>query len=304
MQKTEKQDACPSGKKLLPAGDAIKALALDLDGTTLRPDAVLSGPTIRTLRACMDRGVEAIICTGRSVGAAEPYRRAIGGRGPMVYFNGAVVTDPAGGEALSTILLDRDIAAGSVDIARKRGVHFQVFLRGSASGSGVGECLMIEREDEETEFYRKRTGLNPVIGDIREALSTLPEQAPGQPAAGCIKGLFIGEPPVLEEIRSALEEQYPGRFCLVRSHATFLELMAAGVSKGQGLRLAMERRGLNPAAVFAFGDEENDLSLFGAAGYSAAPANAKAEIREAADFVIGSNAEDGVAVFLTEIFRL
>jgi hydroxymethylpyrimidine pyrophosphatase-like HAD family hydrolase len=116
--------------------------------------------------------------------------------------------------------------------------------------------------------------------------------------------MFIAEAPVLDGIQAELATRYPGRIYLARSHPTFLELMAAGVSKGQGLRLALERRRLDPAAVFAFGDEENDLPLFGAAGYSAAPANAKAETRAAADYVIGSNAEDGLAAFLTELFRL
>jgi hydroxymethylpyrimidine pyrophosphatase-like HAD family hydrolase len=48
----------------------IKALALDLDGTILRPDTALSGRMTGTLNACRERGVQLIICTGRSVGAA------------------------------------------------------------------------------------------------------------------------------------------------------------------------------------------------------------------------------------------
>ncbi|MDR1949980.1 MAG: Cof-type HAD-IIB family hydrolase [Spirochaetaceae bacterium] len=303
MQKVERQ------KKPLPAAGVIKALALDLDGTTLRPDAVLSAPVAGALRACIDRGIGVIFCTGRSVGATEPYRKAIGGRGPMAYFNGAVVTDPDEGRPVNVTLLDRGIAAGCVDLARSRGVYFQVYLSGSAPDSRSRELLMAERERPETEFYRKRTGVSPVFGDIRVALASLPERAPEAPgenqaASGCIKGLFIAEPPVLEEIQRVLEESYAGSIYLARSHATFLEVMAAGVSKGRGLRLALEHRGLDPAGVIAFGDEENDLPMFSAAGYSAAPANAKERIRGAADFVIPSNAEDGVAVFLTELFVL
>jgi hydroxymethylpyrimidine pyrophosphatase-like HAD family hydrolase len=44
--------------------------------------------------------------------------------------------------------------------------------------------------------------------------------------------------------------------------------------------------------------------MFGAAGFSAAPANAKAPVRAAAGRVIGSNAADGVALFLEELFGL
>jgi hydroxymethylpyrimidine pyrophosphatase-like HAD family hydrolase len=66
----------------------------------------------------------------------------------------------------------------------------------------------------------------------------------------------------------------------------------------------MERRGLDAAAVMALGDEENDLPMFEAAGFSAAPANARETVRQAAGLVIGSNADDGAAVFLEEFFQL
>jgi hypothetical protein len=230
----------------------------------------------------------------------------------MVYFNGAVVADPGGGGEPCLSFLDPGIAACCAELARRRGVYFHVFLLkapSAARGWEDRELLMAEEMRDETEFYRKRTGLGMVIGDIPKTLAALGGEAPETPgkppaATGCIKGMFIAEAPVLDGIQAELETHYPERIYLARSHPTFLELMAAGVSKGQGLRLALERRRLDPAAVFAFGDEENDLPLFDAAGYSAAPVNAKAEIRAAADYVIGSNAEDGLAAFLTEFFRL
>jgi len=38
------------------------------------------------------------------------------------------------------------------------------------------------------------------------------------------------------------------------------------------------------------------------AGFSAAPENAREKIREAADFVYGSNAEEGLAAYLEKMF--
>jgi hydroxymethylpyrimidine pyrophosphatase-like HAD family hydrolase len=42
--------------------------------------------------------------------------------------------------------------------------------------------------------------------------------------------------------------------------------------------------------------------MFSVAGFSAAPSNAKDIVKAQADFVIGSNAEDGVAAFLEDFF--
>jgi hydroxymethylpyrimidine pyrophosphatase-like HAD family hydrolase len=81
-----------------------------------------------------------------------------------------------------------------------------------------------------------------------------------------------------------------------------LELLKYGVSKGEGLKTAMKHRGLVREEVIAFGDDENDLSMFDVAGFSVATSNAIDKNREAADLVIGSNAEEGLAAFLEETF--
>jgi hydroxymethylpyrimidine pyrophosphatase-like HAD family hydrolase len=290
----------------------IKALALDLDGTILRPDTTLSGRMTGTLRACRERGVQLVICTGRSVGAAEPFRAALGAEGPMVYFNGAELVDMPGARILETTLLEAEAVEFCVDMARAMGIHYQVFLPAAtevpaeaavpgAIDTGTPgtppEVLMVERDGPEAELYRRRTGLVPVIGDIKKAI-----RAPG--VKGCVKGMFIAERAAQDTIRRELARRFGGRLYVAGTYAAFLEIMAAGVSKGRGLETVMRRRDLAAGEVLALGDEENDLPMFGAAGFSAAPASAGEKIRSAADRVFGGNAEDGAAAFLEELFSL
>jgi len=115
--------------------------------------------------------------------------------------------------------------------------------------------------------------------------------------------MFLAEPEVLATLRPKLQERLGKSAYIVQSTPTFLEIMDAKVSKGQGLKFVMEHCSLKSEEVIAFGDEENDLPMFAAAGFSAAPSNAKENVKAAADLVIGSNAEDGVAAFLEEFFN-
>ncbi|MDR2758230.1 MAG: Cof-type HAD-IIB family hydrolase [Spirochaetaceae bacterium] len=271
----------------------IRALALDLDGTVLTPDTRLGGRTLRVLKACLNREIAVIICTGRSVEGAEPYRAALDARGPMVYFNGAKVADMPGGTVLSLSLLDKDTANFCVDLSRKMGVYYQIYFPGARDGRG--DLLMAEYRAEETDLYRNHTGIEAVIGDLKEALAD-----PLCP--GCIKGMFITGPAQQDVIRPLLAEQFGGKIYMTRTHVSFLEIMSPGVSKGRGLKLAMDHLGLSSGELIALGDEENDLPLFETAGFSAAPANAKPQVLAAADFRIGSNAEEGAAAFLEELF--
>ncbi len=56
--------------------------------------------------------------------------------------------------------------------------------------------------------------------------------------------------------------------------------------------------------VVAFGDGDNDLSMFASADEAYAPANAAPEVLDAASQVIGHHDKDGVAHFLRERFNL
>ncbi|GHU05554.1 haloacid dehalogenase [Spirochaetia bacterium] len=270
----------------------IKALALDLDGTMLGPGAVLSGRTLRVLAALRGRGIQLIIATGRAVEAAEKYRVPLGADGPMVYFNGALVADMPEGRVLDSTLMDPGVADFCVDISRRRNVYFQVYFPGTAACPG--SRLLAEWGGPERDMYHNHTGMLAEIGDLKEALT-----APG--LRGCIKGMFLTEPETQNLLRAEVEERFGNSVYIAQTLRTFLEVMDARVSKGEGLKKALAYRGLKAAEVIAFGDEENDLPLFAAAGFSVAPANAKDSVKAAANVVTGSNAEDGVASWLEEI---
>ncbi|MDR1635965.1 MAG: Cof-type HAD-IIB family hydrolase [Treponema sp.] len=272
---------------------AVKALALDLDGTVLNPGKALSERTLKALRGCRERGLELLMVTGRAVEAAEKYRAAMDARGPMVYFNGAVVADMPGGAVLSATLLDMEAVKFCVGLSRSMGVYYQVFLPGSLQEPR--QRLIAERWCAEAEMYLDHTGIRAEICDIGEAIA-----APG--LKGCIKSMFLAEAEAQDRIRARLTERFGGSLYVARTLRNFLEIMNPRVSKGAGLRIALDRRGLMPGEAIAFGDEESDLPMFVAAGFSAAPANAREAVRQAADLIVPSNAEDGVAAFLEETF--
>ena len=280
----------------------VKALAFDMDGTLLLPDKTIGRRTLTAIRACMDRGIRVILSTGRGVEAVEPYRRELGAGGPHVYYNGAEVISVEPFSLIHASLLASAPALFCLELARKRGLYFQVYFPSGTltpeifGGSGPGltrEILLMEKPGEEAEYYRVNSGVSALKGDLEAALS-----ASGLP--GVIKCMFITKEEFQDGLRSAIQERFGDGVTIVRSSPIYLEVIAKGVSKGAGLIRALDWLGIAPERSAAFGDEENDLPMFAAAGFSAAPANAAAPVLEAADFRIPSNAAEGVACFLEE----
>jgi Cof subfamily protein (haloacid dehalogenase superfamily) len=275
--------------------DRIKAIVIDLDGTTLGADAVLSERTRQVLRACIARGLRVIIATGRSVDAAESYRRAIGIEGAIVYYNGALTLDMPSRNILDSHFIGQDVISCCVDVAHEKGAHFHLFL---CKGTGVfSETLMAERVSDATLVYRNRTGLDFSYGDLRKAL-------PGDDSIRCIKGIFIADERELRMIRQIVDERLGGKVNTMFSADFILEILAPGITKAAGLRAALKFYGLSPSEIIAFGDEENDMAMLSFAAYSVAPANARQSVRDIAKYIIGPNTDDSVAAFLENLFSL
>ena len=271
---------------------AIKALALDLDGTTLLPDTSLGLRTANCLTRLMERGIQVIFCTGRAIEGSRRYYTALGASGPMVFFNGAEVAEVPEIKMISSDVMGLDVVDFGLDLARSMDIHYQVFFPPQGKG---WEALLIEKQRPESEMYRNHTGVVATVTDLKAALA-----APGM--TGCIKAMFITDPALHDTIREKMYGRFGDRINIARTTPTFLEIMNAGVSKGSGLKTVMDCRGLKPEEVIACGDEENDLPMFSVAGFSAAPSSAKETIREAADFVFGPCAEEGLAAWLEDLF--
>ena len=277
----------------------IKALALDLDGTLLMPDKSVTDRTLRILRLCMEKGIHVIIATGRSVSSGEKYKKMIGASGPHVYYNGAEVIDMSAGKLIFAKYVNPEPILFCARLAKQYGIYFQAFFADgnndtfSGKEPGLGEILMTERITEETEQYIKSSGIKVTVGDFEKQSQKTP---------AIIKAMFITPEENHEKLRLPLKERFGESLYIVQTTPVFLEVMACGVSKGAGLIHALEYLDIKPGQTIAFGDEENDLSMMEIAGFSAAPANAKANVRKAAMFQIPADTEDGVAVFLEEHF--
>lgn len=75
------------------------------------------------------------------------------------------------------------------------------------------------------------------------------------------------------------------------------------VNKGSALKHFQDEYGISPDETLAFGDNINDIEMLQRASHSFAVANARDEVKEAANFVTASNREDGVLQVLKAVIR-
>ena len=260
----------------------------DLDGTLLGPQGRVTDFTARVINRLVDRGVRFTYATARSLYSSGAVTQGLTKRLPVILYNGAFVRWADTGEDLASLGFSTAQRQAVEKILESRGLSPLVYTvdggaervrwRPDRASPGVARYIASRKGDprllpaQEASLYEGEVFYFTCIGRREELL----------PAWEALRR---------EEGACALlqEEIYqPGEF--------WLEVMPAGATKANGARRLKE--GLGCSSMVCFGDGLNDLPLLQAADHACAVANAVPELRAAADEVIPSNAQDGVAKWL------
>ncbi|GLW54658.1 HAD family hydrolase [Kitasatospora phosalacinea] len=262
-----------------------RLVATDLDGTLLTSAEDVSARTRAALGAVTALGAKHIIVTGRSAGWTRPVLDEIGYTGIAVCGQGAQVYDAGAHKLLTSVTLDRQLAA--VALAKIEAETGPLAVAANQDGLD-GEVLA-------GPGYRLRIGTELPIRPV----------APEELLAAPVSKLYIQHPDLTDDQLADAARSVAGQLVNVTMAGEgIVELLPLGLTKATGLSLAVRRLGVTAAETIAFGDMPNDVPMFRWAGYGVAMGNAHEQLRAVADEVTVSNDEDGVAVVLDRVFGL
>lgn len=259
----------------------IKLVALDLDGTILGDNPVITLPVLEAIRQVQAQGIGVVIATGRMHRSALPYYHQLQLTLPLISYQGALIKNPTTGQVLQDLTLPNALAMDVLKLWQTHAMVVHVYM---------ADNLHIQAPTQpENLNYAARTGvpLNPVA-NLVQAMSIAPTKLLG----------FSNEH--REAVWEELNRRYgPDQAYLTRSTDNFMEVTHPQANKGHALAFLAEKMlGLAREEVFAIGDYFNDLEMIRYAGIGVAMGTAPAEVQRVADWVAPTVAQDGVAVAL------
>ena len=275
---------------------AIKAIALDIDGTLTNDRKVITPRTKEALLAAQDSGIKLILSSGRPVQGLHAIASELQLEthdGLLVAFNGAHVVDAQTDEVLFDQPMEEEVLRALV--AHMRGFDVIPWIT-------EGKYLYVERGARHlityrdasfdiVEYERRMCDLELVeVDDLLEVCSR-PQD----------KLLCASEPEYLQQHWRAMYEPFFDSLSGMFTADFYFEFMAPGITKGNALAGALPKVGIDASEVIAFGDAQNDISMLEWAGMGVAMGNATEAAKAAADMVTGSNNEDGIAAALEKI---
>ncbi|WP_435052594.1 HAD family hydrolase [Faecalibaculum rodentium] len=281
----------------------IKAIIMDMDGTLLAPGDHILPETKQKLLELERQGVTLILASGRSYTRLLPYADQLdmaANGGYLIEVDGISLYDMGAGE--------REVLR-RMDPSEIREVYTDLMHLNCEAQACFDDGFFdyfdedIRRKKEQLRKERNLPDDFPwtagpwdwLGADLR---SGYPNQTFVHSAEEINRPInkiqLMQDEDKIREIYDFLIRKYGDRFEIFRTCPRQLEILPKGYSKGKTLKRLMEMKGWNKDEVVAFGDGENDVSMFEVVDDSFAMANARDFVKAKARYETASNADNGI----------
>lgn len=273
----------------------MELVAFDLDGTLLNRHQRLSQYTIETLERLKSAGVFYTVVTGRSHFAAMPCIQGHAFPNWQIFKNGVEWWNPQKQHYRHNNLLSQNHITTLLDSFRTHKVTPYIFcleedgshrVYHSASQGGSDDRIAKELGSHEN------MSLHP-LDELSHTARITNISAMGHP----------------EIIKNIIEDAHGHDHLTAYSgggiydpNAFWLDIHHSNVNKGAAL--AELKAEIGAKTILAFGDGDNDLSMFEVADEAFATENAAEHVKQAASHLVGHHDEDGVAKYLRKRYDL
>ncbi|MBT3249818.1 MAG: HAD family phosphatase [Candidatus Pacebacteria bacterium] len=253
----------------------IKAIVSDFDGTIVSYEQKISNEVKAAISNYVTKGGIFSIATGRAYeGLLESMCQEIKLKTPQIVRGGAEIISSKTGE----VIWGKYIPINDVKAILDRLLPLNDFILLAESGKD----LFTKEGKSDPEFA---TGAN--IRDIEELpLNVVPKIA--------IPPLYSAQQ--IEPMLQTLINDFP-QLHIVKTtgkRGVGMDINDGRAGKKSALIAYAKMMDINSQEIMGIGDSFNDLPLLDACGIKVAMGNAPTELKEVADFIVGTQAEDGV----------
>ncbi len=258
-------------------------ICTDLDGTLLRGDKSISRENLDAIEYFKSEGGLFTFITGRMPYFSAHIYETIKPNCPFGCVNGGGIYDHVKNEYVFARTMPRDVMELVEQVDKKLpmiGIQVYTF-----------DKLYFCKENLAMEHFRLVTGMPNLVrhyNDVTEPVAKIVFGDTEEENIEALKSLLLSHPRANE-------------FDFIRSEKILFEILPKGIGKGVVVEKLSEILGIDIKRTVAVGDYNNDISMLKKAGIGIAVANARPEVKEAADIITVSNEEHAIARIISDI---
>jgi Cof subfamily protein (haloacid dehalogenase superfamily) len=263
----------------------IRMIVMDMDDTLLNPQHEISPANKQAILDAQKAGITIVLASGRPTPAMASSANQLqlqSNGGFVISYNGAFVTDWSNQNVLYETCLTKYENDLLVDAAHTQGLNLHTYVEGD---------IVTDEMNDYTDIEAELTSMPiKLVDDLKQ---TVKGKVP--------KVLMVAEPSKLQLAAQTLKASLGGRFTISISKPFFLEFTNQEVDKSRGISVLCEKLNIAKEDVMAIGDSYNDLTMIQDCGTGVAMGNAPQDIKDIANEITSSNAEDGVAQIINKV---
>lgn len=249
----------------------IKIIASDMDGTLLNDNKQLPDNFDDVISRLSKKKIRFVISSGRSFAVLKKQFRQHLDELTFICDNGAYIVSR--GEVMSISIMDKAVVDEIIDFCEQRG--YMLILCGKQGAWHSSRHA--EYSDEVAAYYENCHMVDDLHGCDDDIFKV---------AVYNKDGFTEGQYDALGDEFTDNTVQLSGKY--------WVDIMNRGINKGSALSKICNRLGVGYNEVMAFGDYLNDVDMLGCAYYSFAMSNAHNSVKQAANFITGSNNDNSV----------
>ncbi len=251
----------------------IKIIFFDIDGTLIdMTKKAISYKTVETLLRLKENGVKICIATGRAPGSVPKFDGV--DFDAFLTFNGSYCFNS------SDVILSTPIP--KVDVEKM--IENATRINRPVSIAGKDRVVANGTDKDLSDYFGFAKQETPVSDDFDEVLK------------GEIYQMMMGGRK--DEYDDILKDVENARITAWWDRA--VDIIPANGGKGKGIEAILEYYGIDRSESMAFGDGGNDIEMLQTVGTGVAMGNALDHVKEVADEICGTSADDGIYHYCLE----
>ena len=268
----------------------IKRIVSDIDGTLVDDQGQLLPATIKGVQAAVAQGAQMVLASARSPKGMFGIAQQLGINSTMIAYNGALTATTDVNDQLTVY------EQCAIQPPLAQAVQSLIAQKWPAASINIytNNDWLVAANGPWEQQEAAGIGYQPRVTDLAVWLKRTPTPVH--------KIMIMADPDVIQAIEQRLMSDEFEQLAVYRSKDTYLEIVAAGVTKAAALIKLLQDDQVTPAEAIAFGDNFNDVAMLQTGGVGIAMANAPQAVKNAANTVTTDNNHDGIQATLARYF--
>lgn len=287
-----------------------KLIAIDLDGTLLNSNGIVSNETKKILQEIIKKNIKIVLTSGRMIDSIKAIAEEIGGQKYLIAGNGAIVYDIENQQILYKNFLSKEKVLDVIKICEENSIYYNIYTEKEVLTPALKYNVLYYHKENANREEKDRTKINIVTNMYEYVQNSQRDNYLKITICDEDKMIFNSIIRKIKQIKDidVLEVEHMSRKNIMQGTETieisysYTEVSSQNVDKWEAINYILELENLSKEEVISIGDNINDKRMIENSGLGIAMKDSTPVVAQIANIITEeTNNSDGVAKALQKI---